>query len=245
MRPPTTRRQNRTTTNVTPSRSSSSSTHSPDVPPPLEDPTSFPAAVWDLAGGDVGKGRLKHYAQLLVAEGELRGLIGPRELPRLWSRHIVNSLVAAPLFANAQSIADIGSGAGFPGIVLAIARPGADVTLVETMERRAQWLTEVVSALDLSNVRVMCARAEDLVGEMTFDVVTARAVARLSKLLFWTAPLVRSGGHVLALKGAKAAEEIEDARPRFRKFRIDSAELIELESPLDGEITRVVKLQKA
>lgn len=208
----------------------------------LEDPGAFPTEVWELAGSAQGKSRLLHYAQLLVAEGELRGLIGPRELPRLWSRHLVNCLVISPLLGTDSTLADVGSGAGFPGIVLAAVRPDLEVALIEPMERRAQWLTEVVSALELENVRLINARAEDLEGEVRTDVVTARAVARLDKLIPWTVPLARPGGRVLALKGQKAAEEIEQARPAFRRFGIRTARLHELASPLDGEVTRVVEL---
>lgn len=207
----------------------------------LEDPAAFAPEVWELAGGPEGRQRLERYARLLVAEGELRGLIGPRELGKLWSRHIINSLVAAPLVPQGSAIADVGSGAGFPGIVWAATRPDMSVTLIETMERRSQWLTEVIAELGLTNARVVNARSEDVRGEL-FDVVTARAVARLPKLIPWTLPLVRPGGTLLALKGEQAAAEIEEARPLFRKWRVIDAKLHSLVSPLDGELTRVVEL---
>nr|NLD40547.1 16S rRNA (guanine(527)-N(7))-methyltransferase RsmG [Actinomycetales bacterium] len=207
-----------------------------------EDPSQFLTTVWELAGSDEGKARLFAYAQLLVAEGELRGLIGPRELPRLWSRHLVNCLVVNTLIGEGLSVADVGSGAGLPGVVIAATRPDLRVTLIEPMERRAQWLEEVVSELGLANARVLNARAEDLANEAPHDVVTARAVARLDKLLPWTAPLAKRGGRVLALKGEKAAAEIDSARKMFRKYRVTGAQLHELTSPLDGELTRVVEL---
>lgn len=211
----------------------------------LEDPSAFPAEVWELAGSDEGRTRLLAYADMLVAEGELRGLIGPRELPRLWSRHLVNCLVVNPLIPSGVTLADVGSGAGLPGVVVAATRPDLDVTLIEPMERRAQWLVEVVSALGLTNTRVLNSRAEDAVGDALFDVVTARAVARLDKLIPWTVPLVKPGGAVLALKGEKAAAEIDGARKLFRKNRIAEARLHELPSPLDDQVTRVVELRRA
>lgn len=207
----------------------------------LEDPGAFAPEVWKLAGGPEGRERLENYARLLVLEGELRGLIGPHELGKLWSRHIINSLVAAPLVPQGSDVADVGSGAGFPGIVWAAARPDLSVTLIETMERRSQWLTEVIAELGLVNARVLNARAEDVRGEL-FGVVTARAVARLPKLIPWTLPLVRSGGTLLALKGEQAAAEIEEARPLFRMWRVTDSKLHTLASPLDGEVTRVVEL---
>ena len=117
----------------------------------------------------------------LAEQGETRGLIGPLELPRLWTRHILNSAIAAPLFDGRA--ADIGSGAGLPGIVLAIARPDVTWTLVEPMERRVAWLTEQADALDLGNVTVVRARAEEWVPEASVDVVTARAVSALRTLI--------------------------------------------------------------
>lgn len=216
-----------------------------EQPEAMEDPGTFPDAVWSAVGGTKARERLQQYAQLLVAEGDKRGLIGPRELPRLWSRHLVNSLVVNPMIPEGARVADVGSGAGFPGMVIAITRPDLSVRLIETMERRTAWLTEVVDTLGLENTRVLAGRAEDLVGLEEFDIVTARAVARLDKLIPWTAPLVRRGGRVLALKGEKAAEEIEGARKLFRKYEIVHAELHELRSPLDGDVTRVVELSIA
>ncbi|MDO5495116.1 MAG: 16S rRNA (guanine(527)-N(7))-methyltransferase RsmG [bacterium] len=211
----------------------------------LEDPSTFPDEVWELVGSAQGTARLLRYAELLVAEGEVRGLIGPRELPRLWSRHLVNCLVVNPLIGEGVTVADVGSGAGLPGVVIAATRPDVAVTLIEPMERRAQWLGEVVEDLGLENARVLNARAEDLVGEVRADVVTARAVARLDKLIPWTVPLAARGGRVLALKGERAVEEIAAARKLFRKYRIENSRLHELRSPLDGEVTRVVELQLA
>src|SRR4051794_20021512 len=138
-----------------------------------------PAVTASLFGDRVDLARA--FAEALAREGEERGLIGPLELPRLWTRHILNSVIAAPLFHG--HVADIGSGAGLPGIVLAIARPDVKWTLVEPMERRIKWLTEQVDALALSNVEVLRARAEDVRRPESFDVVTARAVSGLKTLI--------------------------------------------------------------
>lgn len=175
----------------------------------------------------------------LAREGEERGLIGPLELPRLWSRHILNSVIAAPLFHG--SVADIGSGAGLPGIVLAIARPEVQWTLVEPMERRVTWLNEQVDALGLENVDVLRARAEDVRPTDGFDVVTARAVSALRTLIPLTAPLVRDGGELVLLKGLNAANEIDAAQKQIKKFRLSDVRVEVLGEGVLPEITRVVR----
>lgn len=169
-----------------------------------------------------GWSKANQFAGLLVAEGELRGLIGPRELPRLWSRHLLNSTAVVPFVpSNTRDFADVGSGAGFPGIIVAIMRPEMRVHLIEPMERRVTWLSDVTRELGLSNVRVHRARAEELHGEEAFDVVSARAVAHLKKLVPWAAPLVEPGGLLVALKGERAADEVTDARSVLRKARLE------------------------
>lgn len=135
-----------------------------------------------------------------------RGLIGPRETPRLWDRHILNCAVVAPRIPAAATVADVGSGAGLPGLVWAIARSDLRVTLIEPLLRRTTFLTEVVDELGLTNVRVVRARATEV--DEVFDVVTARAVADLGKLAAWCLPLVRPGGVLLALKGESASAEV-------------------------------------
>ena len=150
----------------------------------------------------------ERYAQLLRTDGVTRGLIGPREADRLWDRHLVNCAAAVSAFPLTGLVADIGSGAGLPGIPLALARPALRVRLVEPLLRRATFLTEVVDRLELGNVEVVRARAEDLRGAWTADVVTARAVAPLARLAGWCLPLVVSGGAMLALKGDRAAAEL-------------------------------------
>ena len=147
------------------------------------------------------------YADLLVSEGELRGLIGPRELPRLWERHLLNCAVISELIPEGSREADIGSGAGLPGLVVAIRRPDLELTLIEPMARRTDFLSEAVAALELDNVTVLRARADDVSDEV-FDVVTSRAVAPLDRLGRWSLPLVVSGGVMLAMKGSSAADEV-------------------------------------
>ncbi|WP_058235023.1 16S rRNA (guanine(527)-N(7))-methyltransferase RsmG [Devriesea agamarum] len=152
------------------------------------------------------------YAEHLATSGVERGLIGPREVERLWERHILNcALLSDAIPSSARDVIDVGSGAGLPGLVLAIARPDLRITLVETMLRRTVWLTEVVQDLGL-DVEVRRARAETLHGELDADIVTARAVAALDKLSKWCLPLVRDGGSLIALKGSSAAREVEDAQ---------------------------------
>ncbi len=148
----------------------------------------------------------EQYADLLATEGVVRGLIGPREVPRLWDRHILNSAVVLPRVPQGAAVADVGTGAGLPGLVWAIGRPDLKVTLIEPLLRRTTFLDEAVAALGLDNVTVLRARAEDVT--QTFDVVTARAVAPLDKLGRWCLPLVRKGGVLLALKGRTAGQEV-------------------------------------
>ncbi len=152
------------------------------------------------------------FAALLAEQGPERGLIGPREVDRLWERHLINcALMVDAIDPSAATLVDVGSGAGLPGVVIAIARPELEVTLVETMQRRATWLEEVDAELGLG-LEVVRARAEDLHGRRTFDVVTARAVAALDKLARWTLPLAAEGGSLLAMKGSSAGDEVEKAQ---------------------------------
>lgn len=195
-----------------------------------------PAAAASLFGDRIDVARA--FTSNLAAQGEERGLIGPLELPRLWTRHVLNSAIAAPLFHG--SAADIGSGAGLPGLVLGIARPDVQWTLVEPMERRVTWLTEQVDELELSNVTVLRARAED-VKPNQFDVVTARAVSALRTLLPWTAPIVREGGELVLLKGKNAEVEIEAAAKQIRKYRLSDVRVEVLGEDVLDETTRVVR----
>ena len=151
------------------------------------------------------------FHDMLRDQGVLRGLVGPRELARLWERHVVNSAAVVPFLPETGTIVDVGSGAGLPGIVVAAMRPDAEVVLLEPMERRTDWLTEVVQTLGLSNARVLRGRAEDQVGTLRADAVTARAVAALDKLYPWTLPLLAVGGRLVALKGGRARDEADAA----------------------------------
>ncbi len=171
---------------------------------------------------------LQVYADLLADEGVVRGLIGPREVPRLWERHLVNCLAAVELVESGSEVLDLGSGAGLPGIVWAIARPDLRVELVEPLLRRTRWLEEVVAAVGLAHARVTRARAEELRGRRSADVVTARAVAPLERLAEWGLPLVRPGGVLLALKGESAAEELK--RSRIALARLGTTEAVVLQS---------------
>ena len=203
----------------------------------MSDLEQEPSSAAGLFGDRIDVARA--FTAALSREGEERGLIGPLELPRLWTRHILNSAIAAPLFHG--SVADIGSGAGLPGLVLAIARPDVQWTLIEPMERRVTWLNEQVEALDLSNVVVLRARAEDLRPPEGFDMVTARAVSALRTLIPLTAPLVRDGGELTLLKGMNAANEIDAAQKQIKKFRLSDVRVEVLGEGVIPETTRVVR----
>lgn len=196
-----------------------------------------PAVAATLFGDRIDTARA--FTDALAREGEQRGLIGPLELPRLWTRHILNSAIAAPLFHG--RVADIGSGAGLPGLVLAIARPDVHWTLIEPMERRVTWLTEQVDELGLENVEILRARAEDVGRPGAFDVVTARAVSALRTLLPLTAPLVRDGGEVTLLKGMNAANEIDAAQKQIKKYKLSEVRVEVLGEGVLPEITRVIR----
>lgn len=168
------------------------------------------------------------YAGRLASDGVERGLIGPREAPRLWERHILNCAVLAELLPEGATLVDIGSGAGLPGLVLAIARPDLSVTLVEPLLRRTTFLSEMVTDLELGNVEVVRARAEQLHGDRRFDVVTSRAVAPLERLLEWSMPLVSASGALIAMKGASVRDEIASAHETLARFGCAEPEVAEL-----------------
>lgn len=181
------------------------------------------------------------YAELLARDSEKLGLLGPRELDKLWSRHILNSAVVGELIEDGEKVADIGSGAGLPGIPVAIAKPDCQVTLVEPMERRSDWLKEISRELGLDNVRVFRARGEEM--DPQFDVVLARAVAALPKLIRFSIPGVVPGGRLLALKGAKAEEEIEEAKKLAKKFKLESFEVVYAGREKLSEPTKLVEVK--
>lgn len=198
------------------------------------EPTSVVDAVFG-ARADLAR----RYTAALAAHGEERGLIGPLELPRLWSRHVLNCAVAAPLFSG--RVGDVGSGAGLPGLVLAIARPDVEWVLIETMERRVAWLSEQVSDLGLANVEIVRTRAEEWNRGASLDAVTARAVSAFRTLIPLTAPLVRDGGELILLKGANAEAEIAAAEKSIRRFRLSDVRVETVGGALLPEPTRVIR----
>lgn len=211
--------------------------------PPLPD--------W-LVPAQAGLGR---YAQILVGPGIERGLLGPREGPRIWDRHILNCAVVADptegLIPEGAVIADIGSGAGLPGLVWALARPDIQVVLIESLLRRATFLTECVHELELTNrVQVVRDRAESVAGSpksprtSRMDVVTARAVAPLGTLARWGAPLVAPGGRLLALKGESAAEEVERDRDQLIEVGLVDVEVAQVGDGVVDPPTTVVSARK-
>lgn len=160
----------------------------------------------------------KRYVGHLATSGIERGLIGPREVPRLWSRHVLNCAVVEELIDDGVKVADVGSGAGLPGLCLAIARPDLYLTLIEPLERRVTWLEEVVMDLGLSNVEIIRSRAEAAIGKVECSVVTARAVSALKTLAPLTIPLLGGEGELLAIKGRSAEEEITTAGKTIRNL---------------------------
>jgi len=185
--------------------------------------------------------RARQYTRDLARRGEELGLIGPLELPRLWSRHILNSALVAPLLWEGARVGDIGSGAGLPGLVLAIARPDVHLVLIEPMERRADWLRHETAELGLKNVDVIRARAEDATSGPLLDQATARAVSALSKLLPLTVPLVRSGGELILMKGASVDAEVAAAAKVVRRLRLTNTAVQLLGDGLSTETTWVFR----
>ena len=204
-------------------------------------PEAEPKEAQEVYGEHIGQAR--QYFDLLVRDGDLLGLIGPREMPKLWSRHILNSAVVADLVEDGQVVADVGSGAGFPGIPMAILRPKVKFVLIEPMERRANWLADVVvPTLGLENVKVLRGRAEEA-PLRNYDVTTARAVSALPKLLRMLVPLTAPGGQVLAMKGSKAQDEIEESRSLAKKLKLDSFEIVTVGENLLVDPTTVVRVR--
>ncbi|SHN46833.1 16S rRNA (guanine(527)-N(7))-methyltransferase RsmG [Cryptosporangium aurantiacum] len=182
------------------------------------------------------------YASLLATAGVERGLIGPREAPRLWDRHLLNCAVVAELFPADATVVDVGSGAGLPGLVLAIARPDLRVTLLEPLARRVAFLNEAVSALELSSVTVRRGRAEEVVGQVSAAIVTARAVAPLDRLAGWCLPLCEPSGKMLALKGSSAAEEITEHAAAVARVGGVSPRIVECGGGVVDPPTTVVEI---
>ncbi len=185
----------------------------------------------------------RQFAELLAGSAVERGLIGPREAPRIWERHVLNCAMLAPLLPRSARVADVGSGAGLPGIVLAITRPDARITLIEPLLRRVTWLRWAIDELRLANVEIKRSRAEDLRPELgSFDVVTARAVAPMARLAQWCLPLLRSGGVLLAMKGESIPAELAEAEGLLRECGAVTWRILELRDGIAGSSTRVVEV---
>ena len=206
----------------------------------MEDLEQEPEYAAVLFGPQIGK--VRAFAQRLAQDSETFGLLGPRELPRIWSRHVINGGLLAELIPSGSKVVDVGSGAGLPGIPMAIAQPDAAFTLVEPMERRASWLSSVIKDLGIENVRVLRARAED-VKESDFDFATARAVAALDKLLKLLTPLIRDSKNrtIIAMKGSKAQEEITQAQRQLEKMGYSQPEILTLGLNKAPETATVVR----
>lgn len=199
-----------------------------------EQPTDEVREFFGPAFSDV-----EEYVHMLEEEGEIRGLVGPREMPRLWSRHAVNAAAVLDFLPRTGQILDIGSGAGLPGIIIAICRPELDVHLAEPMQRRCEWLSNVIDHLALDNVTLHQVRAEELRGKGQADAITARAVANMSKLIRMTTKLIAPGGSLVALKGRRAPIEVDEAAKELKSHHL-CAQIHEVPSIMEEESTYVV-----
>ena len=197
-----------------------------------------PSAAVQLFGDRIELAR--QYTNDLADRGKELGLIGPLELPRLWSRHILNCALVAPLLRPGR-VGDVGSGAGLPGLVLAIARPDCELVLIEPMERRVDWLIAESAALGLDNVTVVRARAEETKLDAGLHQVTARAVTALKGLIPATAPLLLHGGEMIFMKGGRVDAEVEAAQKVIRKFHLVDVEVLVLGEGIVPEVTRVFR----
>lgn len=184
----------------------------------------------------------QRYAEHLASTGVEYGLLGPREVPRLWPRHVLNCAVLADLIGPGTHVADLGSGSGLPGIALAVRRADLHIVLIEPLLRRAQWLRAVVDDLGLEQVQVRRARADELAGDLAVPVVVARAVAPLDRLAAWALPLLTPGGELLAMKGRSAQEEVERTGRAVRKAGATSTQILRLGTDLLLEPVTVVRL---
>ena len=185
---------------------------------------------------------VRRYGELLAGPGVERGLIGPREVERLWERHLMNCAAVAELIPEGAHVVDVGSGGGLPGIVLAATRADLRVTLLEPLLRRTVFLDECLDALELENAEVLRGRAEEWADRMGADVVTARAVAPMERLVGWCLPLLRRGGRMLALKGDAAAEELATVAPSLAKLGATAWSVVEVGEGLGSAATRVIRI---
>lgn len=184
----------------------------------------------------------ERFVEHLATSGIERGLLGPRELPRLWDRHVLNCAAVGELIPAGSRVADVGSGAGLPGLALAIARPDAQFFLIEPLERRVNWLREVTDDLGLTNVEIFRGRAEQAVGKFDVNIVTARAVSALSGLATLTIPLLKGSGEILAIKGRSAGEEVEKAAKIVRRLGGKSTSIETVGGALLDAPTTVVRI---
>lgn len=209
----------------------------------------------EVLGDALDKCKMFHVK--LQKEGLLRGLVGPRDMSILWERHILNSAAVVPFIKEAikkskkKSIADVGSGGGFPGIVIAACLPDCDVTLIEPMERRVLWLKECVELMGLDNVTIFHGRSDEIIEKIKshdispFDVVTCRAVAPMTKLAWWTIPLLNTHGQLIALKGKSAQAEIEKAAKMIKKAKGVNPRVVDAPVANGLQSTTVVLVDKA
>ena len=186
----------------------------------------------------------QRYAQHLATTGIEWGLIGPREIDRLWTRHILNCAVVAEFIDDSDVVGDVGSGAGLPGIPIALLRPEAQVVLIEPMERRVEWLKMVVDDLGLDNVRIVRARVEELVDEEMFTVVTSRAVKAMTTLIEWTHEVMGPEGRILALKGASVEAELAQTKKLLKRYRLSQPEIHIVDGGILDVPSRVVEIVK-
>ena len=185
---------------------------------------------------------IRKYVDILASRGVDWGLIGPREIGRLWERHILNSIALESLIPEGCRVADVGSGAGLPGIPLAILRPDLEMILIEPMLRRSNFLTEAIDELGLDDrVSVVRGRAED--ADLHVDIVVSRAVAKLATLINWTADLIVDSGSLLALKGQSADDEVVKAKKELSKRRL-SAEVLLIRADPASDVTRAVRVRR-
>ncbi len=222
---------------ASPAESSANSASLADTAPPPA-PPSTAAQVFGPA-----LPLATRFAALLATDGVQRGLLGPREVPRLWDRHLLNCAVVAELVPADTEVVDVGSGAGLPGIVIAMLCPSVRMILLEPMLRRTIFLEECIAALELANVTVRRGRAEDLAGAVRADVATSRAVAPLDRLVPLSAGLVRPGGTILAIKGRDAEAELEQAAPVLRRLGVRSADVVKVGQGIVEPPATVVRIR--
>ncbi|MBZ8177275.1 16S rRNA (guanine(527)-N(7))-methyltransferase RsmG [Corynebacterium poyangense] len=216
-------------------------------PEPLSDPEldPTPEVAREIFGTHLSVAVAYHRS--LASDGAQRGFIGPREVPRLWERHILNCAVIAEAMPEKASVVDVGSGAGLPGIPLAIARPQLQITLIEPLLKRSTYLQEIVSELGLKNVSVIRGRAEDKAVRFKAsgaDIVTSRAVAPLGKLCGWSLPLVRRGGMMVAMKGSSVTEEIERDAKAIRNAGGGAPEVVQVGGKYLSQATTLVRIPR-